>query len=154
MWQQAHAPTGRQGLQRQPDNVWACRQPVECQHRRQASVFWLLHWPAGHLVFLLPIHTCTKPTTEHAVLLTPGVCGAQVAEWGPKLEGIVEWFGQLQEVDVEGVPPALRADVEGQSSLRADQPRRYAGQEEMLQQAPDREGAFVRVPKIATAADG
>jgi aspartyl-tRNA(Asn)/glutamyl-tRNA(Gln) amidotransferase subunit C len=76
-----------------------------------------------------------------------------VAEWGPKLEGIVEWFGQLQEVDVEGVPPALRADVEGQSSLRADQPRRYASQEEMLQQAPDREGAFVRVPKIATAAD-
>ena len=85
--------------------------------------------------------------------MIPGVWCAQVAEWGPKLEGIVEWFGQLQEVDVEGVPPALRADVEGQSSLRADQPRLYASQEEMLRQAPDREGAFVRVPKIATAAD-
>ena len=77
----------------------------------------------------------------------------QVADWGPKIEGIVDWFGQLQEVDVEGVPPALRADVEGQDVLRPDEPRRYAHQAEMLQQAPDREGPFVRVPKIATAAD-
>lgn len=41
----------------------------------------------------------------------------QVADWGPKIESIVEWFGQLQEVDVEGVPPALQADVE-QGALR------------------------------------
>lgn len=76
-----------------------------------------------------------------------------MADWGPKIEGIVEWFGQLQEVDVEGVPPALRADVEGEGALRADVPQQFEGQAGMLSQAPDRNGLFVRVPKIATGAD-
>lgn len=49
----------------------------------------------------------------------------QAKEWGPKIEKIVEWFGQLQEVDLEGVPPALRAEVESENTLRADQPRDY-----------------------------
>lgn len=51
-------------------------------------------------------------------------CG-QVKEWSPKIEGIVDWFGQLQEVDVEGVPPALRAEVENENFLRKDLPRQY-----------------------------
>ena len=34
-------------------------------------------------------------------------------------------FDQLQAVDVEGVPPALRADVNGASLLREDVPRVY-----------------------------
>ncbi|PSC73462.1 glutamyl-tRNA(Gln) amidotransferase subunit chloroplastic mitochondrial [Micractinium conductrix] len=81
------------------------------------------------------------------------VTDQEVADWGRKIEGIVEWFGQLQEVDVEGVPPALRADVEGASTLRPDEVVRRAAGEDLLQQAADREGPFVRVPKIATAAD-
>ncbi|EFN52154.1 hypothetical protein CHLNCDRAFT_15467, partial [Chlorella variabilis] len=76
------------------------------------------------------------------------VTDEEVADWGPKLESIVEWFGQLQGVDVEGVPPALRADVEAQSTLRADQVRQPQGGTDLVQQAPDREGPFVRVPKI------
>ena len=83
-----------------------------------------------------------------------------MADWGPKIEAIVDWFGQLQAVDVEGVPPALRADTaDGDGAdahgmpLRADEARRYPDQAAMLEQVPDREGAFVRVPKIATAAD-
>ena len=31
-----------------------------------------------------------------------------MADWGPKIASVVQWFGQLAEVDVEGVPPALR----------------------------------------------
>ena len=34
-------------------------------------------------------------------------------------------FDQLQAVDVEGVPPALRAGVEGANQLREDVPRVY-----------------------------
>jgi Asp-tRNA(Asn)/Glu-tRNA(Gln) amidotransferase C subunit len=56
--------------------------------------------------------------------------GTQVADWGPKIEKIVEWFGALQEVDVEGVPPALRPGTdeagEGGSRLRADTPVEFA----------------------------
>ena len=59
---------------------------------------------------------------------------------------------------MEGVPPALRADAgleeQGDSRLRPDEPRMYGGREELMQQVPDRQGEFVRVPKIATAADG
>ena len=46
-------------------------------------------------------------------------------DWAPKIEGIVDWFGQLQEVDVEGVPPALRAEVDSDNCLREDEPRHY-----------------------------
>ena len=70
------------------------------------------------------------------------------------MAGILEWFGQLQRVDVEGVPPALRAEVETENFFRPDEPEAFAAQEELLRQVPAREGAFVRVPKIATAADG
>ena len=75
-----------------------------------------------------------------------------MADWQPKIGGIVEWFGQLQEIDVEGVPPALRADVEGDSRLRPDESRDGGGRA-LLDAAPAREGPFVRVPKITTAAD-
>lgn len=68
----------------------------------------------------------------------------QVADWGPKIEGIVEWFGQLQGVDVEGVPPALRADVEAAPALRPDVVTRHVAGSDLLQQAADREGPFVR----------
>ncbi len=57
--------------------------------------------------------------------LLPCVPLLQVKDWAPKIEGIVEWFGQLQEVDVEGVPPALRAEVETENFLREDLPRQY-----------------------------
>ncbi|KAI7844031.1 hypothetical protein COHA_002371 [Chlorella ohadii] len=80
------------------------------------------------------------------------VTDEEVADWGPKIENIVEWFGQLQEIDVEGVPPALQADVE-QGALRPDEAVRYAGELRLVEQAADTDGAYVRVPKIATGAD-
>lgn len=85
----------------------------------------------------LPLVLHTYPCTQNQPVV-------QVADWGRKIEGIVEWFGQLQEVDVEGVPPALRADVEGASTLRPDEVVRRAAGEDLLQQAADREGPFVR----------
>lgn len=90
---------------------------------------------------------------ELARLAHISVTDQEVAEWGPKIEGIVEWFGQLQGVDVEGVPPALRADLEAAPALRPDVVTRQVAGSDLLQQAADREGPFVRVPKIATAAD-
>lgn len=71
---------------------------------------------------LQPAAACAAAPPHCCVLLTCGLATCtlsplQVADWGPKIESIVEWFGQLQEVDVEGVPPALQADVE-QGALR------------------------------------
>lgn len=42
---------------------------------------------------------------------------SQVSEWGQKIESIVDWFGELQKVNVEGVPAAVRA-YESDSNLR------------------------------------
>lgn len=44
---------------------------------------------------------------------------AQVKDWEPKISSIVDWFGQLQAVDVSGVPAAVHAREEG-NVLRAD----------------------------------
>ena len=76
----------------------------------------------------------------------------------------MEWFGLLQDVDADGVPPALRASptgaaapramVEGgPATLRPDYVSRPEAAADLLQQAAQHEGPFVRVPKIVTAAD-
>ncbi|KAI8473037.1 MAG: tRNA-binding protein [Monoraphidium minutum] len=93
---------------------------------------------------------------ELAKMAQLAVTDAEVADWEPKINSIVDWFGQLQAVDVEGVKPAIHARDDG-SVLRADEPATYPAREELLAQVPAMEGSFVRVPKIATgqdAADG
>ena len=64
-----------------------------------------------------------EPPNIHrlAQLAQVGVSEQEAAEWGPKISSIVEWFGQLQQVDLEGVPPSLRADVGDDTVLRPDQ---------------------------------
>lgn len=74
---------------------------------------------------------------------------------GTDLERIIDWFGELQELDVTGVDPLLRAGVSdlcGDASwLREDVAcLDQARAEQMLGQVPDgrlsRDG-FVQVPK-------
>jgi aspartyl/glutamyl-tRNA(Asn/Gln) amidotransferase C subunit len=60
-----------------------------------------------------------------AQLAQVGISEQEAAEWGPKIASIVEWFGQLQQVDLEGVPPAVRADVGDANLLRPDQPHDF-----------------------------
>lgn len=48
----------------------------------------------------------------------------QVADWDPKISRIVDWFGQLQAVDVEGVAPAVHAH-DARGALRPDEPVTY-----------------------------
>lgn len=75
----------------------------------------------------------------------------EAADWEPKIASIVDWFGQLQQVNLEGVEPSLRANIEdGNAYLRKDIPHDFAGREAMLQQAPERDGPFIKVPKTIT----
>lgn len=53
-------------------------------------------------------------------------------------------------MNVDGVPPALRADLACELSLRQDAPADFDNRHSMLEQVPEKEGAFVKVPKIAT----
>ena len=57
-------------------------------------------------------------------------------------------FDQLQAIDVEGVPPATDAGVDGFAALRPDTPVPSDDMGAALGQAPTREGPYIKVPKI------
>lgn len=81
-----------------------------------------------------------------------GITDEEVEEWTPQIGSIVEWFGELGKVDVTGVEPSLRAMGE-ESTLREDVPVSFPNKEDLLKQVPDKEGVYVKVPKISTEAD-
>eukprot|EP00793_Prasinoderma_coloniale_P003364 PRCOL_00005999-RA len=82
--------------------------------------------------------------------------GEKVSE---RMEGVLEWFDELQQVDVEGVPPATRAGdghapPEGATQFRADEPVKCADQDALLAAAPVVEDGYFRVPQILGEAEG
>jgi len=81
-----------------------------------------------------------------------GITEQEVADFSPKINSILDWFGQLQAVDVSGVPPAIHVSERG-TPLRQDQPHTYEARAQLLAQAPSTDGAYVRVPKTTTGAD-
>ncbi|EAU72717.1 Asp-tRNA(Asn)/Glu-tRNA(Gln) amidotransferase subunit GatC [Synechococcus sp. RS9916] len=70
-----------------------------------------------------------------------------IATYTGQLERILDYVDQLQAVDTEGVPPTTRA-VEVVNVTREDAVVSTDVREELLDQAPQREGDFFRVPKI------
>eukprot|EP00270_Netrium_digitus_P002379 TRINITY_DN12704_c0_g1_i12.p1 TRINITY_DN12704_c0_g1~~TRINITY_DN12704_c0_g1_i12.p1 ORF type:complete len:170 (+),score=31.47 TRINITY_DN12704_c0_g1_i12:249-758(+) len=75
----------------------------------------------------------------------------EVSSFSESLGRIVEWFGELQQIDVEGVPPAIRVGEdasEGELSGQPDEPTPFPYREEMLAQVPKLEGEFLKVPRI------
>ncbi len=80
----------------------------------------------------------------------------EAQDWQGKISNVFEWFAQLQAVDVEGVAPATRPSFGDQAAgvvLREDHVVAYPDGERVLDQVPARDGAFVKVPRIATGAD-
>ena len=77
------------------------------------------------------------------------------AEMGPQIERLVEWVGQLQQVDVSGVPPAMRgveSRQEDTSWLRADEAVETPPDEigKLLGQVPGSrlsDNGFIMIPK-------
>jgi aspartyl-tRNA(Asn)/glutamyl-tRNA(Gln) amidotransferase subunit C len=73
--------------------------------------------------------------------------GDTIATYTDQLERILDYVAQLERVDTEGVPPTTRA-VEVVNVTRDDRVDPTPVREELLALAPEREGDFVRVPKI------
>jgi len=71
----------------------------------------------------------------------------KIATYTGQLERILEYVNQLEAVDTEGIPPTTRA-VEVVNVTRADVVTPTSVREELLDEAPQREGDFIRVPKI------
>lgn len=71
----------------------------------------------------------------------------EVEEFGPKIQQVVEWFGQLQAVDLESVEPAIRSDIDG-DNLREDLPRAFENREAIIAAIPSYEVSYIKVPKV------
>ena len=71
----------------------------------------------------------------------------KIATYTGQLESILGYVSQLEQVDTTGVPETTRA-VEGTNVTRQDGVDPTPVREEILNQAPQREGDFFRVPKI------
>jgi aspartyl-tRNA(Asn)/glutamyl-tRNA(Gln) amidotransferase subunit C len=71
----------------------------------------------------------------------------KIATYTGQLERILDYVDQLQAVDTEGVPPTTRA-VEVVNVTRDDVVIATEVREQLLDEAPQREGDFFRVPKI------
>ena len=71
----------------------------------------------------------------------------KIATYTGQLESILDYVSQLAEIDTEGVPETTRA-VEVTNVTRVDDVTPTPVREEILNQAPLREGDFFRVPKI------
>ena len=71
----------------------------------------------------------------------------KIATYTGQLESILEYIGQLESIDTKGVPETTRA-VEVTNVTREDGVIPTRVREDILNQAPQREGDFFRVPKI------
>ncbi|EEF45832.1 glutamyl-tRNA(Gln) amidotransferase subunit C, chloroplastic/mitochondrial [Ricinus communis] len=71
----------------------------------------------------------------------------EVEEFAPKIRQVIDWFGQLQAVDLNSVEPAIRADSEGEN-LRDDVPETFSEREAIIAAVPSYEKPYVKVPKV------
>tara|TARA_B100000700_G_scaffold158606_1_gene175841 strand:- start:50 stop:337 length:288 start_codon:yes stop_codon:yes gene_type:complete len=71
----------------------------------------------------------------------------QIEIYTAQIEEILSYVDQLQEIDTKNVSPTTRA-VEVVNAMREDLVEVKGLREDILNQAPHREGDFFRVPKI------
>ena len=71
----------------------------------------------------------------------------EVELYTSQLEKILGYIEELEKVETTNVPPTTRA-VEVVNVVREDFVVKTQIREELLEQAPNREGNFYRVPKI------
>lgn len=64
-----------------------------------------------------------------------------------QLSAILDYVEQLSELDTENVPPTTRA-IDVSNVTRADVQKTYGDRQLLLDNAPDREEDYFRVPKI------
>jgi aspartyl-tRNA(Asn)/glutamyl-tRNA(Gln) amidotransferase subunit C len=73
-------------------------------------------------------------------------------EFTTQLGDILEYFEQLSELDVSGVPPMTRA-IDVSNVVRSDELKPFLDWEEIIASAPDQNDDFFKVPQIINSAD-
>jgi aspartyl-tRNA(Asn)/glutamyl-tRNA(Gln) amidotransferase subunit C len=68
--------------------------------------------------------------------------------WVRELGAILAYMEQLQALDVSGIEPTRQVGAGAPAPLRPDEERPSDIHQEALEQAPDRDGDFFRVPQV------
>lgn len=90
----------------------------------------------------------TKADVDHVAMLARlEFAEDEKAEMARQLSRILEYMDKLSELDTEDVSPTAHA-VPLRNVLREDGARPSLHPEEALRNAPERDGAFFRVPRI------
>ncbi|KAF2300059.1 hypothetical protein GH714_007784 [Hevea brasiliensis] len=97
---------------------------------------------AAHGSSLQPPDVCRLAETAR-ISITPN----EVEEFTPKIRQVIDWFGQLQAVDLNSVEPAIRAETKGEN-LRDDIPQAYGNREAAVAAIPSYEEPYIKVPKV------
>ena len=69
-----------------------------------------------------------------------------------QLNGILDYFEQLSELDTNDVAPTTRA-IEVINVTRPDVLEPFSSKDDLLASAPEQEGQYFRVPKIMASND-
>ena len=90
----------------------------------------------------------TREEVQHiATLCRIGITGEELDEMREQLSRILDMFQALQEVDTEGIEPTGHS-VSPETVLRGDLPGSSSLREEVLANAPQREGDLFRVRPV------
>ena len=90
----------------------------------------------------------SRQDVEHVALLARlELTEQEIAEYTGQLNAILEYAAVLEQLDTGDVPPTAHA-VPLHNVMRTDEVRLSMSQDKVLQNAPDSEDGFFRVPKI------
>ncbi|KAF7820091.1 glutamyl-tRNA(Gln) amidotransferase subunit C, chloroplastic/mitochondrial-like [Senna tora] len=71
----------------------------------------------------------------------------EVEEFAPKIQQVIDWFGQLQGVDLQSIEPSIRADTEN-NNVRDDVPETFDHRDNIVAAIPSYEEPYIKVPKV------
>ena len=90
----------------------------------------------------------SREEVEHIALLARlGLSEAEIERFKEQLSNILENFQILQQVDTSDVPPTAQS-IEIQNVLREDEVAPSLPEEEVLANAPSREGGYFKVKAV------
>ncbi len=95
---------------------------------------------------MMPIEATT--VTSVAKLSRLRIDPAEEPRLIEELGSILSYVEQLQSLDVSGIEPTSQVGGETQTPLREDRVQPCDVREEALEQAPDRDGDYFRVPRV------
>ncbi|KAH7661616.1 aspartyl-tRNA(Asn)/glutamyl-tRNA(Gln) amidotransferase subunit C protein [Dioscorea alata] len=118
-----------------------------------AAVLWRLRLGSGGWRSRVVARRCSSSLSSADLARLADAARISLApheaqEFAPKIRQMVDWFGQLQAVNLESVEPSLRADTVITTSRREDAAEVFDNREAILAALPSYNQPYIKVPKV------